>query len=239
MRSWSRDSNRDGTYTGVIRISWILWERLSALTTIKNLSDHNRQDIIHSKNREYTQLCEHNNTISLVWVPSHIGLPGNEKADQAAKIGLTHKHKINTTYSKTKIKSLINVIINYKYNKKYQENWNHTDYYKIQPNKVNKVRNFHHFRKVDTTITRLRLNNARNNTYLHKIGKKPNNLCNYCNTPDTIQHNIYECKQYYKHRAELLSNTNQVSQFNTLLSNSKHYPHLARYLIKSKLCYII
>ena len=212
----------------------IFSDSLSALQAIQNKSDKNRQELLHQIYSAYNTLTKSKNVIYFVWVPSHIGLLGNEKADQSAKAGLSHHNKIDIPYSKTEVKSTIHSITTKKYNKSFRK-WQHSQYYKIQPNKITKVHNYHTLRKLDIVITRLRLNSIRNNVYLHKIGKAPNNLCNHCKIKDTIQHILFDCKLYEKHRNCLVSNTSSTNTVDSLLANTNNYPHLAKFLLQTNL----
>ena len=46
-------------------------------------------DLVQKFIKEYSVQTQHGKTIALCWIPSHVGIPGNEKADSAAKDGLS------------------------------------------------------------------------------------------------------------------------------------------------------
>ena len=61
-----------------------------------------------------------NNSIILTWIPSHIAIQGNERADRAAKEAL-QTHISNTKIPYTNLKPLINKFIL----KKWQKSWDY------------------------------------------------------------------------------------------------------------------
>ena len=60
-----------------------------------------------------------NNSIILTWIPSYIGIQGNERADKAAKKKALQTHISNTKIPYTNLKPLINKFIL----KKWQKSW--------------------------------------------------------------------------------------------------------------------
>jgi hypothetical protein len=135
------------------------------------------------------------NTITFVWIPSHVGIHGNEMADQLAKdaiqlpiIGSTVNPELSDVY-----RDINTHILN-----KWQMAWDNTTGNAI-PRLVNpKVglapKYQHKNRKIETKITRLRLGQVLNNHYLHKIGVHPDGLCQTCGVTENIQHQLFECK---------------------------------------------
>ena len=67
--------------------------------------------------------------LSIEWVPSHIGIKGNEIADIAAKLGLQKRQPdINIKYIKTEVKSIINGKIEKEWRKRLEHIYNRTLY---------------------------------------------------------------------------------------------------------------
>ena len=62
-------------------------DSLSSLQSIQAGHSNNRPILLNNILKLITLLNNNNTEISLVWVPSHVGLDGNEKADQLAKEG--------------------------------------------------------------------------------------------------------------------------------------------------------
>ena len=82
---------------------------LSALQAIKHSSQSSREDVVKDIVVVCHQLITRGTDIVLQWVPSHVGVPGNESADRAAKqaargLGATALH---LTLSLTDIKTLL------------------------------------------------------------------------------------------------------------------------------------
>ena len=86
-------------------------DSLSALQAIRNNSQSCREDVVKEIVVVYTchQLITRGTDIVLQWVPSHVGVPGNESADRTVKqaargLGATALH---LTLSFTDIKTLL------------------------------------------------------------------------------------------------------------------------------------
>ena len=64
-----------------------------SLTALQALRDREPKDnvrlITHTQSR-LKSLADDGRTVTLAWIPSHVGVPGNERADEGAKSALTH-----------------------------------------------------------------------------------------------------------------------------------------------------
>ena len=63
----------------------VLSDSLSALQAVKNNSKSSREDVVKEIVVVCHQLITRGTDIVLQWVPSHVGVPGNESADSAPK----------------------------------------------------------------------------------------------------------------------------------------------------------
>lgn len=180
--------NRNGSYLPPLVI---FSDSLSVLKTIQNNTPSSRPDIT-------TDIMELAYTvpdkISLVWIPSHVGIPGNETADELANKATSNKEidrecKLSYQENKRIIHQYINNI--------WQENWkkSNSQYSKIQPLVSTTVKYTCTSRGKERLITRLRLDQCQLNHYLHKIGVHQSGLCEQCQVPETTLHYLLQCPQ--------------------------------------------
>ena len=119
--------------------------------------------------------------INFFWIPSHIGINGNSKADSAAISAFQFdivKFKIPYTYLKYFIKLYINSLL--------EIFWDFCDTctskLKSIQNKVNKPCNFNLKRRDDVIISRIRIGHSRlTHSYLLKGEQQPE--CMFCDCP--------------------------------------------------------
>ena len=143
-------------------------------------------------------LIELNFDISLIWIPSHVDIKGNEKADSLAKLATTQVCLDKTPYfTQTEVYSLIDSKLLAKW-QEYYDNLDNIKHYKaIEPNVSYQIELSSNDETTERLITRLRLGTAYTNRYLHKIKKHPNGHCDhYVQTPETISHFLLQCPHY-------------------------------------------
>ena len=133
--------------------------------------------------------------ITYVWIPSHIGIHGNEKADKLAKHGSTHGQEIQINLSIQEVKS----IIKWKTTAKFHEIWKNNQTKKNKPyyKPPTKLRTYSKNTVLDKCYSRLRLKSC--NLKIDKFDNDTN--CVHCNKPETSAH--------YTNRKEHNSNLSQ------------------------------
>jgi ribonuclease HI len=134
--------------------------------------------------------------VTVVWIPSHVGIRGNEEADAAAKEGL-HLPAVNsTTYIERKeMTGKINQHVLEKWQKEYTDNPKGAFYKKIEPLVSTRIKYTDTPRKQEVQISRLRLGRVLLNQWLHKMNLHPDGNCEECDVPDTIEHLLLECSR--------------------------------------------
>jgi len=131
-------------------------------------------------------------TILFCWLPSHIGISGNEAADRAAKAALeqpVHFCKLPASDFRCQVKAYIN--------KKWQDHWDGQDrnkLHKIKPNlsphNINCC-----CRRDEIVLTRLRLGHSHfTHSFLLKREDPP--FCIGCHSDMTVKHILLDCLEY-------------------------------------------
>lgn len=171
----------------------------SALISIKNVVSESRQDIIYEIVQLGNNIIKSGVIISLLWVPAHIGVSGNEMADKLAKQAAQQTMiDMDIKYSKSEIKSIVKT----KILGKWQHIWNNgstgRQYYTIQ-NIVGKGRETRKNKKEEDKFSRMRFNHTSLNSTLHMINKHADGMCE-CNNQETVEHVLMHCPIYQTER---------------------------------------
>ena len=171
-----------------LRRTVIYSDSLSCLQTLKhkNLEHPIIREIVHI----LTYLKDVGSQIEFCWIPSHIGIKGNEKADSIAKRVIDHKlYEIKLPFSDFKPR-----IFNY-VNSLFQTKWN--DCCRNKLHEINdtfrpSLKMYSENRKEDIILTRLRIGHSRL-THKHFLLNEEFPECIPCGCPLTIKHVLIEC----------------------------------------------
>ena len=186
----------------------IFSDSLSVLKALNHTSSKNHQiQKIIEKIHEISKSKE----IISCWLPSHIGISGNESADRKAKESLSQipsdfKIPFNN------FKPFINRYVL----SKWQTSWNGAVFNKlhaIEPNIIKKSYIPRLSRKEDVVMTRLRMGHTRlTHSYLLQREEQP--VCIGCNEPLTVKHILVDCVDFSQTRNMFfrVNNLKQVFQ---------------------------
>jgi len=130
-----------------------------------------------------------NSQISVVWVPSHIGITSNQRADRLANMGSKRPHiDIDVGFELQEMYGRIDACIN----KLWQQAWNNKTtgrhFYNVQPDVVSRDRILFETKSAEVLAHRLRLGKCRLNSYLHKIALHDTGTCDSCGEAETTEH---------------------------------------------------
>ena len=159
----------------------------SAIIAIKNKKTDN--PLIENLLEKFNQMSNNHETI-LCWIPSHIGIHGNELADTTAKTAHSSPTDNNFKLPYTDLKRYINF-----YTKnKWQNTWNNSCNNKLHETKkeIGENPNLKITRKEEVILTRLRIGHTNiTHSYLLKGEEPPH--CIPCQEPYTIKHILSNC----------------------------------------------
>ena len=190
----------------------IFSDSMSALSAIRKSHNDDHHWIIYNIQQQYKALRIQNKLIQINWVPSHLGIQGNELADQVAAT-LQHTCPDKVAHD------IINIspppsVRDYKLysNNKITENWrnnikwgSHNTYKDMNPDF--KLPNINSMSRIlQVRILHLRVN-AHNQCPYRCI-----NTCSYCGEPYTSTHYMLQCPhtQNYRNALEFQLEAHQV-----------------------------
>ena len=145
-------------------------------------------------------------SLTIQWVPSHVGLSGNEKADELAKMAhdLTDMTDapLDIMEIKNKIRSTLLSRCQLNYDLAKQTTHIGSIKSKFIPWPWASMKN----RRAETALARLRIGHSRLKAHLHRFGLVPSPDCDTCGTPEDTKHILEACSRSRSQR-NLLHNT--------------------------------
>jgi len=188
----------------------IFSDSLSSLHTI--LSKKLEHPITRQILLQYHKLASKSFNILFCWLPSHVGITGNEKADKAAKSAL-NKPILRIPVPFTDLKPIINKYIR----NKWQQDWNSQTQNKLQqifpiiPPQSTLPSSFQ--RKDQIVYNRLRIGHTRlTHSYLIDHTDPPE--CTNCHQQLSVKHILTECISYNQARQQSCLYNNLKDIFN-------------------------
>ncbi|XP_055589523.1 uncharacterized protein LOC129741762 [Uranotaenia lowii] len=168
----------------------IYTDSASVLTALESGTKHPIvQNIIYQKNLK---------NVTMVWIPSHVGIQGNEEADRLANLGRNEgRYAINIPKADALkwIKRMLKL--------QHERNWNNQLNIKLREIKstTEKWKDMNN-KKEQKVLTRLRNGHTRM-THKHLMEGTETPVCDACGVQLTVKHIIMECLKYNDRRQVL------------------------------------
>lgn len=151
--------------------------------------------------------------IIFCWLPSHVGISGNEEVDKAAKLSLNlQESKIKLP--STDLKPLINQFIY----SKWQTSWNntlHNKLYSIKPSLGDSPLAYRAVRREEVVLARCRIGHTRL-THSYLLNREEQPECVFCVEPLTVKHLLLDCVDLALARQQYFSVNTMNQLFNTV-----------------------
>lgn len=190
----------------------IYTDSLSALLSLS----HNFQNhpLIPYLLNQLDRLADRGYSLLFCWVPSHVGIEGNERADRAARSATKF---LSFPLPYPDIKNHAKILVR----EKWQNIWDqlpHNKLHSLKPIISNWPSSSS--RKHDVIVTRLRIGHTRF-THCHLLLGEPVPICKHCSVPITVIHILIDCPHFRRHRAYHFCI--HPSSLNFLLCNPPHF----------------
>ena len=161
----------------------------------------------------HTTLCNEHKNIVFCWLPSHVGIRGNEAADRAAKGALTSAVSIAEVPASDWKPKAVQFVQNIR-----NRNWEEVQSNKLKeivPNLKEHQQLQCHNRRDEVVLTRLRIGHSRL-THSFLLKGEPPPECFGCNTRYTLKHILLECENFSNIRRRFYNCNNMYDLFHTV-----------------------
>lgn len=208
----------------------IFTDSLSSLQAMINVGRHSKK-LIFEILRMCTLLYNSGTAINFIWIPSHVGISGNEMADRAAKEALQGINTVMLPYSVSEVGGLVKRHIMLKWQSRWDLSSHGRFFHGIKPKVSREMSTFGNTRRDNTIYVRLRLGQCNLKSRLHLIGKHPTGLCG-CGVPDTVDHYLFGCFRYIVQRAQFFRDLEALQLLPTLpvLGHIRAVPAILAYV---------
>ena len=189
----------------------IMSDSLSAIEAVTSVNkfDHITQEIQET----LFSLRERGKKITIVWVPSHMGIEGNDRADLLAKsaCSLPVPEAPIPVYYKD-LKNLITISVKNLWNEKWKTD-EITKLHQVRKDIFEKTQILLENRKDQVVLTRLRIGHT-HLTHSHLINKVDPENCDTCEVTLSIKHILMDCPKYLTRRNHHKIGTNYRRMLN-------------------------
>lgn len=165
--------------------------------------------------------------IKFLWVPSHVGIPGNEHADKVAKHALTLS--VISTPPLSPVDIFPEVTRKLKAHQHIQHNMQHCNTNQRKHYTTHRNTDVLCRRRLSIALLRLRIGHTFI-THKHIFERTQPALCPRCQTRITIEHILLHCPIYRVQRAITYGSLTTNINLDNLLYNPHYQPHLLKFL---------
>ncbi|XP_055499259.1 uncharacterized protein LOC129701820 isoform X1 [Leucoraja erinacea] len=179
-------------------------DSLSAIQSIGSGASHRRPDLVYEILLLLSQVTRRGSDVTLLWVPAHIGVLGNEKVDKLAKEAVKKRNiDVNLQLSKSEGKHIVWKKINQEWQQYWEQETKGRRLYSLQ-NRVGITARRGGNRREQVVLTRLRIGHTHLNSTLKILGKHPTGLREECHQPETVEHALIACRRYETERGLMI-----------------------------------
>ena len=149
----------------------ICTDSTAVLASMRSFHSSSRQGLLYEILQLVTRIVSNGCKLHFLWVPAHVGVLGNEKADKMAKKALEKLEvEMNVRISKAEVKSVIWGKVNIMWQEQWDNEVKGRHLYNIQESiRVKRIGSGK--RKEEVVLTRLRLGHSALNKTLQVVGK--------------------------------------------------------------------